>query len=236
MSLPLPYYAESGVTIYCGDAREILPSLMADAIITDPVWPHCEHVFPGIDATGLLAEILAVAHANRIVIELGCDSDPRFLSAIPEQWPYLRTCWLEFACPSHKGRILNTGDVAYVFGVPPPPKPGAMILPGKVTATKIDRGFTRGSAENGKASRCGLDSKHLPHPTPRKLQHVLWLTKWFAGDSVIDPLAGSGTTLLAAKTMGIPCIGIEIEERYCEVAVQRLGQAILPLEYPCDSR
>jgi len=53
--------------------------------------------------------------------------------------------------------------------------------------------------------------------------------KWFGGQSVLDPFSGSGTTLLAAKDLGVHAVGIEIHERYCAVAVERLKQGVLAL-------
>jgi len=67
------------------------------------------------------------------------------------------------------------------------------------------------------------------HPCPRRIQHVMWLVKWFSESSIIDPFMGTGTTMRAAKDLGRKAIGIEIEEKYCEIAARRLQQEVLAL-------
>jgi DNA modification methylase len=70
------------------------------------------------------------------------------------------------------------------------------------------------------------------HPSPKLECLMYWLVEELSapGDVVLDPFMGSGTTLVAAKRLGCRAIGIEIEERYCEIAAKRLGQEVLPLE------
>ena len=117
---------------------------------------------------------------------------------------------MPYPLPGYNGRLLNTGDVAYLFGSPPDVRPGRKLIPGEC---------------RNKKSRF---KEKTFHPCPRRYEHVAWLVDiWSSpGELIFDPFMGSGTTLLAAKTLGRKAIGIEIEEKYCEIAVKRLKQEV----------
>jgi len=70
---------------------------------------------------------------------------------------------------------------------------------------------------------------NILHPTTKPLALVRQFTEWTTrdGDLVLDPFAGSGTTGRACKDLGRKAILIEIEERYCEIAANRLRQEVL---------
>jgi len=72
------------------------------------------------------------------------------------------------------------------------------------------------------------------HLTQKPLKLVSELVDLFSnsGDVILDPFMGSGTTLRAAKDLGRRAIGIEIEEKYCKIAVERLSQEMLPMAVP----
>lgn len=203
--------------IILGDALAELPLLRTDrertVIITDPVWPNCP---PGMFSVENPLDLFRAAAlhftrlARRVVVILGCDSDPRFLSAIPMELRFVRVIHLRYALPANKGTILNGGDVGYVFG-DHRASPGRTLLPGET----ISAVSTRNTARR--------------HPCPRNKDHMRWVVGTFSTeeDTVLDPFCGSGTTLEAAKASGRKSIGIEIGPDYCAMAVERLRQETL---------
>lgn len=68
-----------------------------------------------------------------------------------------------------------------------------------------------------------------PSPKPEQVMRRLVEVVTTAGQTVLDPFMGSGTTLRAAKDLGRRAIGIELEERYCEIAAKRCAQEVLAL-------
>jgi DNA modification methylase len=72
------------------------------------------------------------------------------------------------------------------------------------------------------------------HPCPKPLSWMRWLVSLGSrvGETVLDPFMGSGTTLVAAKQLYRNAIGIEIEERYCEIAAKRLSQEVFDWGIP----
>jgi hypothetical protein len=161
-----------------------------------------------------------------LTVHLGVLSDPRFLLPVPLRLKFFRVCWLPMLPVSFCGRAVNGGDVAYVFGTPP----GSKVIGGQCQDCGERPLFPRGYGRNRSPKEYEESQRVAPHPAPRKLGHVRWLMSRFGIGPVCDPFAGTGTTLLAAKAMGIPAVGIEIEERHCEFMAKRLSQEVFDFE------
>jgi len=206
-----PYYDEDGITIYHGDCRDVLPNITADVAITDP--PYNVGINYG-----------EANHDQRADYEEWCWSWFNFLPQVRAISPGIANVavWCRIAEPPfwivawHKPAAMGRGPMGFnnwepvlIWG-----KPRGSILVDVVLAPIVP------------------DTSLNGHPAPKPLAWAAGLvTRLVApGDVVVDPFVGSGTTLVAAAQAGHRAIGIEIEERYCEIAVQRLAQGVLQFE------
>jgi hypothetical protein len=190
-----------------------MPQLDAQAVITDPVWPNAPAgMFPGANPQGLLSDMFSFAPASvkRFTIIMRNDSDPRMLCVVPKWFEFLQVAWLQYVMPGYLGRVLGGNECAYVFGTPVRYAQGRKVIPS--ISPKAQPG----------------DRPNNGHPCSRALVHMRFLVNWFsdADETVLDPFCGSGTILEAAKIHGRRAIGIEIEEKYCEIAAKRLSQEV----------
>jgi hypothetical protein len=223
--LPPPLLDERGIRLYVGDCRSLLPALRVQpsrgVVVTDPIWPDAPPEMFGLSGLTATRQLLGEsarwwpALAERAVVVLGCGSDPRVLSVLPDELVFQRVSWCRYARPIPRGDKLLTSDVVYVYGRRDASRP---YPPGEVTST--------GRRERARG----------PHPCPRDSVFCDWLIHHYTapGDVVIDPFAGSGRLLVAAARAGREAIGIEVIPEYARQAADELrarwAQAVLPLE------
>jgi site-specific DNA-methyltransferase (adenine-specific) len=212
-----PYYADESVTLYHGDCREILPAL-PDAgcvLVTDPPYgishssnrpgaPRRGEQIANDDATTVRDEVLALWGSRPALVFGSCRVQP-------PQIPVRATLVWD------KGGHVGMGDLS----LPWKQNWEHIYVSGQGFVGRRDTGVLR---FNALAPWAG-EYTH-PHEKPVELMRAL-IEKCAPLATILDPFAGSGTTLRAAKDLGRSAIGIEIEERYCEVAVRRLGQEVL---------
>lgn len=208
------YYQQDGITLYHADCREVLPLDGVNLILTDPPRPLSTPIIQGSEnAVTLWSETAPLLKANRLLLWLSIHQDPReFLNPLAS-WPYLRQIYIRRAIPGYYGRVLVDGEIVHALGSWPSNKKGRRVIPGGISISymKNDR----------------IDG----HPCPRSLIVTRFLIRFWADpdDVILDPFAGTGTTLLAAKEQGFEAVGVEIEECYCELIANRLSQKELQL-------
>lgn len=204
-----PYYEENGITIYHGDCREVLPTLdKVELILTDPPY-GIARVMKGGKNTGhwtLLSNGNAWDHEA---------PDLKFMMSHGETF----VIWGGNYFPLPPSRCWFVWDKLNAV-----PTMGQCEL----AWTNMDRPIKRFEWSVGRVN--------FGHPTEKPLELILWsIAESRTNGGILDPFMGSGTTLRAAKDLGRKAIGIEIEEKYCEIAAKRLAQGVLDFNASTDT-
>jgi site-specific DNA-methyltransferase (adenine-specific) len=224
VALPEPYYDRDGITIYHADCRDILPLIdpgSVDLVLTDPPYGIA------LDTENRTRQRSALALAN--------DYIPVHMDDVPfDPEPLMRF-----------SRLILFGANHYATRLPESP---SWIVWDKTAGLRSNRSI--GFNDNADAELIWTNlggpvrilghqwiglmkaterGEPRVHPTQKPTALIRWMVSEWSTGTILDPFMGSGTTLRAAKDLGRKAIGIEIEERYCEIAVKRLAQQVLPM-------
>lgn len=199
-----PYYSDSAVTIYHGDCREILPGLSADLVMTDPPYgvgkAFWDAELPFWWLNDVRADVLAITPCLKNLLDY-----PAIVgTSLVYRW----------TLAAHVTNGMTLSIVGFGNWIP--------CLVYSVEGVKLH-------TQIQDARSFAIRGDMPEHPSPKPLAVMRWLVDALPGETVLDPFAGSGTTLRAAKDLGRKAIGIEIEERYCEIAAKRCAQEVLAL-------
>ena len=214
-----PYYQDELVTLYHGDCREVDAWMTADVLVTDPpygiAWPagrlHSEREkrqaavqsIKGDEDTQVRDDVLALWGTDRPAVVFGSWRMPR-----PPKVRH-RLIWHK------KGRhpgvspapFFPVDEEIYLIGGGWVGKPSPTVIP-----TEEQR---------------HMQPRLIGHPTPKPIPLMEHLISKCPEGSIADPFAGSGATLIAASNLGRQVIGVELEERYCELIAKRISQPVL---------
>ena len=200
-----PYYEQDGITIYHGDCREVLPALEFDATVSDPPY-------------GVLADGGSAATRRS-----GGNKDSGVMT-----WD---------VAPDRSVLDVLTAKPAMLWGgchLQLPPTFGYLVWDKQIDGLnfgEVEYCWTnlRFAPRVFRYRAVGVDGGKV-HPTQKPEALMAWCLKFLPTGGVrvvLDPFMGSGTTLVAAKRSGYRAIGIEREEKYCEMAAKRLAQGAL---------
>lgn len=242
-----PYYDEDGITIYHGDCFDILHDLSGiGAVVTDPPY----------SSGGAFRGDRALQTSVKYVNSDTTSYRPDFAGDNRDQRSFLAwsAMWLNAARhASDPGAVLCSfidwrqlpilTDAIQAGGwvwrnLATWHKPGSRMQKGRFSASAeyviyATNGPTtggQGSPQNvfAHATITGDDKVHIAEKPREVMRWILQVVP--PGAVVLDPFMGSGSTLQAAKDLGHKAIGIEVDERYCEIAVHRMAQGVLPLQ------
>ena len=224
-----PYYQDEATTIYHGDCLDVLRYCSsADVVLTDP--PYDTQTHDGARTGG----------DGSVVLEIGfapVNDDLWFVGPLLAQAQRWVVCFCSLEQLGAYRKVAGEAWVRGGFWRRPDgcpqftgDRPGQ---PGEGLAILHRKGK---KAWNGGGHHAyweyGIERVDRVHPTQKPEALMCQLVMQFTnpGETILDPFMGSGTTLVAAKRLGRKAIGIELEEKYCEIAAKRLAQGALPLD------
>lgn len=225
-----PYYEQDGITIYHGDAADVLPSIgfLGVAVVSDPQYGI------GFDTTTKRArksgltwgrgaaqvernpDWVPLQHGDAVAF------DPAPLLVFQELILWGANNYAD-RLPASRGWLVwdKLGDKApTAFG------DCELAWCSRDMSIRIWRQLWRGLVREGEDN---VSNGPKLHPCQKPIELMRWCVSLTRQPIILDPYMGSGTTLRAAKDLNRQAIGIEIEERYCEIAAKRLAQGALPL-------
>jgi site-specific DNA-methyltransferase (adenine-specific) len=208
-----PYYEIDGITLYLGDCLEVTEWLAADVLVTDPPYGIGYATNTGGQFTDdPIAGDADTTARDRALTQWG--TAPAAVFASYRCRPY--------GAPHPMPLIFDKGDIVGMGDLSWPWKPNYEMC------------WVYGTGWTGQRSTAVLRHRVLPgnftvreHPTQKPVALLEDIIRKAPGGTIADPFAGSGTTLVAARNQGRAAIGVEIDERYCEIAARRLAQGVL---------
>jgi site-specific DNA-methyltransferase (adenine-specific) len=226
-----PYFERNGIAIYHGNCLEVMPRLTVtpDLVLTDPPY----------NASNSNIDFQEKGY-NTVDLEWDKNFDP--MPPMELAWKLLseRGSLLTFCSYHLLGRYLNWKEPQQIVHWR---KTNPFPAIAKVWTPTVEYAvwFTKGSPYTFNKTFAGQNVIDAPicagherteHPTqkPEILMQKLLLVHAPENGTVLDCFMGSGTTLAAAKTLNLKAIGIELEEKYCEIAAKRLEQEVFAFE------
>lgn len=212
-----PYYTDDHVTLYHGDCLEVTEWLAADVLVTDPPYG--------------MAYVSGSRHPDDRVAVAG-DRDSGSRDAALAAWgdrPALVFGTWRVSRPDRTRHVIawhkstsgpGMGDLSIPWGHA---YEEVYVLGGPWVGRRRSNVITTADQRGNPYGAAAL----VGHPTPKPVGLLEQLIECCPPGVVADPFAGGGSTLLAARSLGRKAIGVELEERYCEIIAKRLAQDVL---------
>jgi DNA modification methylase len=238
-----PYYDQGGIVIYHGDCRDVLPSIRGvELVLTSPPYPAADMWNTAEDDLTRL-NLDALTLSSECVIDGGVicwqvadvpRGDHGVITTTTTTTHAAQTLGLKV-----RAQIIWDKASSNLVPICFMRRPVVPSLTHEFVLVFFKGDWIPREKKSGLGSKKGLMTQSVWRisPEPRKYGHPApyplelanrCISLWsLEGDTILDPFAGTGTTLIAARRLDRKAIGIEYEERYCEIAAKRLAQGVL---------